>query len=132
MPFICVCCYHRDHSGHVTAVEGALNLENTEYKDTLKLTWLAKTDHTPATPTVCVHFDNLITKGVLKPEENFKDFVNRNSKVRIVKHFQSMQKFKATPFFSNNRNLLVYTLIGDDWFMLKNCERNSSNHLLAS
>ena len=72
---------HRDGSGCINKVEARLNLENTDYKNTQKLTWLADTDHAPLTPTVCVHFEHLINKGVLKPDEDFKDFVNWNSKV---------------------------------------------------
>ena len=56
------------------------------FKDTVKLTWLAKTDKAPLTPTVCVHFDHIITKDVLKPQDDFKDYVNYNSKVIINVH----------------------------------------------
>ena len=62
-------------------MEGVLALDDTDYEKTPKLTWLAKVDAVAMTPTVIVHFDHLITKGVLKPDENFKDFVNRDSKV---------------------------------------------------
>lgn len=65
----------------MTSLVAQLALEDDNYKNTLKLTWLAETDHAPFTPTVCVHFEHLITKGVLKPDENFKDFVNPNSRV---------------------------------------------------
>ncbi len=68
--------------GHVTNLEGALALDDTDYKNTPKLTWLAKVKSAAMTPTVMVHFDHLITKGVLKPDEDFKDFVNRDSMVR--------------------------------------------------
>lgn len=64
----------------MTAIEAKLSLDDVDYKNTLKLTWLADRSHAPFTPTVCVHFEHLITKGVLKPDENFKDFVNHNSK----------------------------------------------------
>ena len=70
----------------MSQVEGKLLLEDEDYKNTLKLTWLAETGHAPLTPTVCVHFDHLITKGVLKPNEDFKDFVNKNSKVVYSLH----------------------------------------------
>lgn len=69
----------RDASGRVVSMEGRLDLENTDYKNTQKLTWLAET--ASHTPSVCVHFDHLITKGVLKPEDDFKDYVNFNSRV---------------------------------------------------
>lgn len=73
----------RDASGRVTSLEGELRLEDTDYKNTQKLTWLAETNHAPFTPTVCMTFDHLISKGVLKPDEDFKDFVNKESKVRV-------------------------------------------------
>lgn len=73
----------------MTSVEAKLSLDDTEYKNRQKLTWLAEVDHAPLTPTVCVHFDHLITKGVLKPEDDFKDFVNHNSKVS--KHIASLR-----------------------------------------
>ena len=65
----------------MTGLDGQLDLDNTDYKNTPKLTWLADTPKATPTPTVCVHFEHLITKGVLKPDEDFKDFVNWNSKV---------------------------------------------------
>ena len=68
----------------MTGVEAQLNLEDTGYKDRQKLTWLAETDHAPFTPTVCIHFEHLITKGVLKPDDDFKDYVNYNSKVNMI------------------------------------------------
>lgn len=72
---------HRAASGCINKVEARLNLENTDYKNTQKLTWLADTDQASLTPTVCVHFEHLINKGVLKPDEDFKNFINWNSKV---------------------------------------------------
>ena len=72
---------HRDTNGRVNKVEARLDLDNKDYKNTQKLTWLSEADSAPLTPTVCVHFDHLITKGVLKPEEDFRDIVNWNSKV---------------------------------------------------
>lgn len=71
----------------IHSLEAKLSLSDTDYKNTPKVTWLAVTDHAPFTPTVCVVFDNLITKGVLKPEDDFKDFVNYNSKVYMYKDY---------------------------------------------
>ena len=71
----------------MSSAEARLFLENTEYKNTQKMTWLAETKKGPPfTPTVCVHFDNIITKGILKPEDDFKNYVNWNSKVMLVTH----------------------------------------------
>ena len=47
------------------------------------MTWLAEVDAAPVVPLVCVHYDNLITKAVLDKNEDFKDFVNKASKVRV-------------------------------------------------
>lgn len=64
-------------------MSAGLALNVTDYKNTQKLTWLAQTDRAQATPTVCVHYDNVITKGVLKPDDDFKDYINYNSMVTI-------------------------------------------------
>ena len=61
-----------------------LALGNTAFKNTQKLTWLAECGPAQTTPTICYHFDNLITKGVLKPEDDFKDYINYNSKVTVA------------------------------------------------
>ncbi|KAJ8289165.1 hypothetical protein COCON_G00018240 [Conger conger] len=72
---------HRDGSGAISSLEGRLNLENTDYKKTTKITWLAETPRAPTTPTVCVTYQHLITKPVLGKDDDFKDHINRNSKV---------------------------------------------------
>ena len=59
-------------------VNGKLNLEDTNYAGTAKLTWLPDT---PTTPTTVVHFDHLISKAILKPTDDFKDYVNKNTRV---------------------------------------------------
>lgn len=53
-----------------------------DYKKTQKITWLAETDRAPFTPTVCVQYDHIITKPVIGKEEDFKQYANRDSKVR--------------------------------------------------
>ncbi|KAJ8401185.1 hypothetical protein AAFF_G00387670 [Aldrovandia affinis] len=72
---------HRDGSGAITSLEGRLNLENTDYKKTTKITWLADTPRAPVTPTVCVTYQHLISKPVLAKDDDFKDYVNRSSKL---------------------------------------------------
>ena len=68
-------------SKSVQSIEARLDLDNQDYKNSAKVTWLACTDSMETTPTVCVFFDNIITKGILKPDDDFKDYVNWNSKV---------------------------------------------------
>ncbi|KAL7873304.1 hypothetical protein AOLI_G00123750 [Acnodon oligacanthus] len=71
---------HKDSSGAITSLEGRLNLENTDYKKTTKITWLADTLKAPLIPTICVSYQHLISKPVLGKDDDFKDFINKNSK----------------------------------------------------
>ncbi|RXN10458.1 bifunctional glutamate proline--tRNA ligase isoform X3 [Labeo rohita] len=72
---------HRDASGAITSLDGRLNLENTDYKKTTKITWLAESSRAPFVPTVCVNYQHLITKPVLGKDDDFKDYINKNSKI---------------------------------------------------
>lgn len=58
-----------------------MNLENKDYKKTTKITWLAETSHALPIPAVCVTYEHLITKPVLGKDEDFKQYVNKDSKV---------------------------------------------------
>lgn len=71
----------RSPTGTVTMVKGRLNLEDKSYAGTVKLTWLPTV---PTTPTTVVHFDHLITKAILKPNDDFKDYVNKNTRVCCI------------------------------------------------
>ncbi|XP_077195866.1 bifunctional glutamate/proline--tRNA ligase isoform X5 [Paroedura picta] len=71
---------HKNSTGKATSIDAALNLENKDYKKTAKITWLAETSHAPLIPTVCVTYEHLITKPVLSKDEDFKQYVNRDSK----------------------------------------------------
>ena len=74
--------YRDPSSGKVTGLEGRLALDDTNYKNTPKLTWLAeavapKGEHTP---TTLLHLDVLIKKPVLKPGDDWKEYINYDSK----------------------------------------------------
>ncbi|NXT73618.1 SYEP ligase, partial [Zapornia atra] len=71
---------NRNSSGKIVSIDAKLNLENKDFKKTTKITWLAETPHAPLIPTVCVNYDHLITKPVLGKDEDFKQYINRNSK----------------------------------------------------
>lgn len=62
-------------------MEARLNLDNKDYKKTTKITWLTDTDSSPLVPTVCVTYQPLITKAVITKDDDFKDYINKNSKV---------------------------------------------------
>ncbi len=75
---------HRGTDG--VRVEAQLNLDDKDYKKTPKLTWLAVTDKAKPVPCVCVHFDHIISKAVLAKDEDFKQYINTNTRV-IFKGF---------------------------------------------
>lgn len=52
-----------------------------DYKKTQKITWLAEASAGPFTPTVCVHYDHIISKAIIGKDEDFKQYINANSKV---------------------------------------------------
>ncbi|KFQ76176.1 Bifunctional glutamate/proline--tRNA ligase, partial [Phaethon lepturus] len=71
---------NRNSSGKIVSINAKLNLENKDFKKTTKITWLAETPCAPLIPTVCVNYEHLITKPVLGKDEDFKQYINRNSK----------------------------------------------------
>ncbi|XP_039557978.1 bifunctional glutamate/proline--tRNA ligase isoform X1 [Passer montanus] len=71
---------NRNSNGKIVSINAKLNLDNKDFKKTTKITWLAETPHAPLIPTVCVNYEHLITKPVLGKDEDFKQYINRNSK----------------------------------------------------
>ena len=72
---------HKDAAGKITSVDASLNLDNKDFKKTLKLTWLAveeKEEEYP--PTYCVYFDNIISKPVLGKDEDFKQYIGHKTR----------------------------------------------------
>uniref|UniRef100_A0A3Q1MSP0 Bifunctional glutamate/proline--tRNA ligase n=1 Tax=Bos taurus TaxID=9913 RepID=A0A3Q1MSP0_BOVIN len=71
---------HKSAEGKIVSLDAKLNLENKDYKKTTKITWLAETEHALPVPAICVTYEHLITKPVLGKDEDFKQYVNKNSK----------------------------------------------------
>ncbi|XP_074719839.1 bifunctional glutamate/proline--tRNA ligase isoform X4 [Strix uralensis] len=71
---------NRNSNGKIVSIDAKLNLENKDFKKTTKITWLAETPRAPLIPTVCVNYEHLITKPVLGKDEDFKQYINQNSK----------------------------------------------------
>lgn len=71
---------HKNTDGKIISLDAKLNLENKDYKKTTKITWLAETTHALPVPAICVTYEHLITKPVLGKDEDFKQYVNKNSK----------------------------------------------------
>ena len=71
----------RGADGKVVSLEARLNLDNKDYKKTTKITWLADTNSAPLLPAVCVNYQPLISKAVITKDDDFKEYINKNSKV---------------------------------------------------
>ncbi|XP_036950879.1 bifunctional glutamate/proline--tRNA ligase isoform X2 [Acanthopagrus latus] len=67
--------------GKVVSMEARLNLENKDFKKTTKITWLAETNSAPPLPTICINYQPLISKAVITKDDDFKDYINKNSKL---------------------------------------------------
>lgn len=65
-------------------MEARLNLDNKDFKKTTKITWLTETENAPLLPTICVNYQPLISKAVITKDDDFKEYINKNSKVSIM------------------------------------------------
>ncbi|KAE9556294.1 hypothetical protein FO519_000477 [Halicephalobus sp. NKZ332] len=62
--------------GHVVSINADLDLDNKNFKKTLKVTWLAD----PTVDIQIVNYNPIIGKAVIEKDEEWKDFVDRDSK----------------------------------------------------
>lgn len=72
----------REETGFL--IEAEPNLEDKDYKKTPKLTWLAVTEKAKPIPCTCVFFDHIISKPVLAKDEDFKQYINKNTRVSLL------------------------------------------------
>ncbi|GFW45776.1 hypothetical protein TNCV_4494971 [Trichonephila clavipes] len=70
-------------NGDIECVKAKLNLDNKDFKKTLKVTWVVDSADSPLTPCMCVYYDHLISKPVLGKDDDFKKFLNKNTKVVV-------------------------------------------------
>ncbi|KAK5648583.1 hypothetical protein RI129_003475 [Pyrocoelia pectoralis] len=70
-------------SNKITSIEAEPNLDNKDYKKTLKITWLADTEKATFTPTFCVYFDHIINKSLLGKDEDFKQYIGHETKKSV-------------------------------------------------
>jgi len=73
-------------TGKVTSVEAESNLQDQNFKKTLKITWLGQVEGKPEaefTPTVCVYYDHIISKPVLDKDDDFKNYIGKDTQVEI-------------------------------------------------
>lgn len=70
--------------GRITDVDVDLRLDNSDFKKTLKLTWLCDDAVAAApTPVVCVYFEHIIAKPVLSKNEDFKEFIGKDTRIEM-------------------------------------------------
>uniref|UniRef100_A0A1L8DRV9 Bifunctional glutamate/proline--tRNA ligase n=1 Tax=Nyssomyia neivai TaxID=330878 RepID=A0A1L8DRV9_9DIPT len=69
--------------GKITSIDAKLNLDDNDYKKTIKLTWLAQLPDTEYPQTFCVYFDHIISKGVLKGEDDFRNFIGQKTRIEV-------------------------------------------------
>lgn len=67
--------------GKVLSMKASLNLDNKDYKKTTKITWLAETNNSLPVPAICINYQPLISKAVITKDDNFKDYINKHSKL---------------------------------------------------
>lgn len=76
---------NRDASKKITSIDAVTNLDNKDYKKTIKLTWLYEGEsREDFPPTVCVYFEHIISKPVLGKDEDFKQYVAKDTRVSFL------------------------------------------------
>ncbi|KAL2712821.1 bifunctional glutamate/proline--tRNA ligase [Vespula squamosa] len=71
-------------NGVIESIDARLNLSDENYKNTLKITWLpASQNYKDLIPCYAVYFDHIISKPVLGKDDDFKDFVAKDTRVEI-------------------------------------------------
>lgn len=65
----------------MTRVDATPNLDNTDFKKTVKLTWLADSPKSPTLQVFCVYFDHILSKAVLGKDEDFKQYIGHKTRV---------------------------------------------------
>lgn len=73
----------RGADGKVTKIVADPNLDDKNYKNTLKVTWLAVSPSAPLVPCRCVFFDHILSKQVLGKDDDFKHFVRKETRVEV-------------------------------------------------
>ena len=85
----------------VTTVKAKLNLDNKDFKKTLKITWLECHSTVPA---LLIYYDNIIQKPVLGKDDDFKKYINTNSKFVVEAYVdEAMKNLKRGDFIQIQR-----------------------------
>uniref|UniRef100_A0A3F2YU35 Bifunctional glutamate/proline--tRNA ligase n=1 Tax=Anopheles christyi TaxID=43041 RepID=A0A3F2YU35_9DIPT len=74
---------NRGKDGVPVSIDATPNLDNKDYKKTLKLTWLCELPTNQYTPTFCVYFEHIIGKPVLGKDEDFKNYIGHQTRTEV-------------------------------------------------
>lgn len=68
----------------VTSIKGQLNLNNTDFKKTMKVTWLAETKQDPHVEVEARYYNHIISKPVIDKDEDWMNCINSDSLVSVT------------------------------------------------
>lgn len=73
----------------ITKISATLQLDNTDYKKTTKVTWLGdvKAEAGKTIPVVTADYDHIISKAIIGKDEDWKQFINFDSVVCNFSNF---------------------------------------------
>ena len=115
----------KNENSVVQSVSASLDLDNKDFKKTMKVTWLNKDSVQAAN---LVYYDHIITKSILSKDEDFKEFLNRDSKVvvpvftdpeaksfkaKAIIQYQRKGNFICDSAFNEATNSIVFNYIPD-------------------
>jgi len=83
--------FRNQNNNKIEKMYAVSDLGNTDFKSTVKVTWLPNTDYSEfeevlsiQVPAICVYFDHLISKAVLAKDDDFKQYLNsENSRWKL-------------------------------------------------
>lgn len=116
---------NKNENGVVSRVSATLDLDNKDFKKTLKVTWLNKDSVQQAK---LIYYDHIITKSILGKDEDFKEYVNKDSKVEVpiftdkdvrtfvprhIIQYQRKGNFICDFPYNQDSNLIVFNYIPD-------------------
>ncbi|XP_066583726.1 bifunctional glutamate/proline--tRNA ligase isoform X2 [Prorops nasuta] len=71
------------NNSSIVKVKAKLNLEDKNYKNTAKITWLSSKPEHLVTACYAVYFKHIINKPVLGKDDNFKDYIEEDTRKEV-------------------------------------------------
>lgn len=70
-------------NGIVTEIKAKLDLDNKDFKKTLKVTWLADVEQDKNVEVKALYYDHVINKPILEKTDDWVNFINKDSLVSV-------------------------------------------------